>query len=128
MTKSPDIIKLPGAPPIDPPCFVIVRPLPRLRETDAVAALTAEQRMRALTTSEVTRGIDISATRTKKPRKPRKPTLTSIARAAGKAAIAVARYEVKPDGTVVVVTGNPEPAAAGNAWPLDEFRTKETKQ
>jgi len=52
----------------------------------------------------------------------------SIARAASKAAIAVARYQVKPDGTVVVVTGNPEPAAPGNAWPLDEFRTKETKQ
>ena len=64
----------------------------------------------------------------RKPRKPRKPTLTSIARAASKAAIAVARYQVKPDGTVVVVTGNPEPAAPGNAWPLDEFRTKETKQ
>ena len=63
-----------------------------------------------------------------KPRKPRKPTLTSIARAASKAAIAVARYEVKPDGTVVVVTGNPEPAAAGNAWPLDEFRRKEAKR
>jgi len=128
MTKSPDIIKLPGAPPIDPPCFVIVRPLPRLRETDAVAALTAEQRMRALTTSEVTRGIDISATRTKKPRKPRRPTLASVAKQASKTGIPVARYEVQPDGTVVVVTGKPEPAAPGNAWPLDEFRTKETKQ
>ena len=63
-----------------------------------------------------------------KPSKPRKATLASVAKQATKAAIAVARYEVKPDGTVVVVTGNPEPAAAGNAWPLDEFRTKETKQ
>ena len=61
-------------------------------------------------------------------RKPRKPTLANVAKQANKAAIAVARYEVKPDGTVVVVTGTPEPAAPGNAWPLDEFRTKETKQ
>jgi hypothetical protein len=61
-------------------------------------------------------------------RAPRKPTLVTVAKQANKAAIAVARYEVKPDGTVVVVTGKPEPAAPENAWPLDEFRTKETKQ
>jgi hypothetical protein len=41
-------------------------------------------------------------------RKPRKPTLVSVAKQASKAAIPVARYEVKPDGTVVVVTGAPE--------------------
>ena len=128
MTKSPDIIKLPGAPPIDPPCFVIVRPLPRLRETDAVAALTAEQRMRALTTSEVTRGIDISATRTKKPRKPPKPTLDSVAKQARKAGISIASIEIKADGSFTVITGKPEPAESENPWPLDEFRTKETKQ
>ena len=61
-------------------------------------------------------------------RKPRKPTLASIARQANRAAIAVARYEVKPDGTVVVVTGKGEAAAPETPWPLDEFRTKETKQ
>ena len=61
-------------------------------------------------------------------RKPRKPTLISVAKQASKAAIAVARYEVEPDGTVVVVTGTPEPTEPDNAWPLDEFRTKETKQ
>jgi hypothetical protein len=65
---------------------------------------------------------------TRRQPKPRKPTLVSVAKQANKAAIAVARYEVKPDGTVVVVTGEPEPAAASNPWPLDEFRTKETKQ
>jgi hypothetical protein len=63
-----------------------------------------------------------------KPRKPSKPTLASVAKAASKAAIPVARYEVKPDGTVVVVTGAPQPAAPDNPWPLDEFRTKEPKQ
>ena len=61
-------------------------------------------------------------------RKPRKPTLASVAKQANKAAIPVARYEVKPDGTVVVVTGKPVPVAPEDPWPLDEFRTKETKQ
>jgi len=60
--------------------------------------------------------------------RPRKPTLVSVAKQANKAAMAVTRYEVKPDGTVVVVTGKPEPSASENPWPLDEFRTKETKQ
>ena len=63
-----------------------------------------------------------------KPARKRKPTLISVAKQASKAAIAVARYEVKPDGTVVVITGKPEPVEPDNAWPLDEFRTKETKQ
>jgi len=63
---------------------------------------------------------------TRKPRKLRKPTLVSVAKAASKAGIAVARYEVKPDGTVVVVTGEPEPAAAESPW-LADLR-KETKQ
>src|SRR5262245_13528164 len=39
---------------------------------------------------------------------PRKPTLVSVAKQANKAAIPVARYEMKPDGTVVVVTGQGE--------------------
>src|SRR5262249_54661633 len=64
----------------------------------------------------------------RKPRNPRKPTLTTVAKQASKAAIPVARYEIKPDGTVVVVTGKPEPAESADPWPLDEFRTKETKQ
>jgi hypothetical protein len=38
-------------------------------------------------------------------RPPRHPTLASVAKQATKAALDVARYEVKPDGTVVVVTG-----------------------
>src|SRR6516225_9739097 len=44
--------------------------------------------------------------------KPRRPTLASVAKQATKAALDVARYEVKPDGTVVVVTGKP---SANNA-------------
>ena len=59
-------------------------------------------------------------------RKPRRPTLAGVAKQVNKAAIAVARYEVKPDGTVVVVTGEPEPAKPENPW-LAEL-PKETKQ
>ena len=63
-----------------------------------------------------------------KPRRMRRPTLASVAKQARKAALDVARYEVKPDGTVVVVAGTPAPVAPENPWPLDELRTKETKQ
>src|SRR5215831_1305534 len=63
------------------------------------------------------------------PRKPSKPpTLASVAKQASKAALDVARYEMKPDGTIVVVAGKPAPVEPENPWPLDEFRTKETKQ
>ena len=41
----------------------------------------------------------------RKPQPPKPPTLASVAKQAGKAGIDVARYEVKPDGTVIVVTG-----------------------
>ena len=58
------------------------------------------------------------------PRKPRKPTLASVAKQANKAAIPVARYEVKPDGTVAVVTGKPE-VSETNPW-LDDLKV--TKQ
>ena len=57
----------------------------------------------------------------------RKPTLAKIAKQASKAGIEVARYEVKPDGTYVVVTGKPEPAESEDPW-LADLRTKETKQ
>jgi hypothetical protein len=58
-------------------------------------------------------------------RRQRKPTLASVAKQASKAAIAVARYEVRPDGTVVVVTGTPEPSTESNPW-LDDLKV--TKQ
>ena len=61
-------------------------------------------------------------------RKPRRPTLANVAKQASKVGIEVTRYEVKPDGTIVIVTGEPEPAAPNNPWSLGEFRTKETKQ
>jgi hypothetical protein len=60
-----------------------------------------------------------------KPRRKRKPTLATVAKQASKAAIKVARYEVKPDGTVVIVPGKPD---QGEAQPeqtdLDKWLAK----
>jgi tRNA1(Val) A37 N6-methylase TrmN6 len=44
----------------------------------------------------------------KKRRRPRKPTLASVAKQASKAALEVAGYIVKPDGSIVIVTGKGE--------------------
>jgi hypothetical protein len=63
----------------------------------------------------------------KKPRGPRKPTLDTIKKQARKAGLEVARYEVKPDGTIIVVTGTLETVESQDPWPLDELRTKETQ-
>src|SRR5262245_32645154 len=60
-----------------------------------------------------------------KPRKPRKPTLARVAREASKAGIEVARYEVKPDGTVVAVVGKPEPTEGTNPWLADLDKVKQ---
>jgi hypothetical protein len=57
-------------------------------------------------------------------RKSRRPTLTSVSKQASRAGIEVARYEIKPDGTVVVVTGKSE-ATEPNPW-LDDLKV--TKQ
>ena len=57
-------------------------------------------------------------------RKSRRPTLTSVSKQASRAGIEVARYEIKPDGTVVVVTGKSE-AIEPNPW-LDDLKV--TKQ
>lgn len=61
-------------------------------------------------------------------RKPPRTTLASVAKQANKAAIDVARYEVRPDNTIVVVTGKSDPVVPEDPWPLDEFRTKDIKQ
>ena len=52
-------------------------------------------------------------------RKPRRPSLASVAKQARKAGLEVARYEVKPDNTVVVVIGEPESTALENPWLAD---------
>ena len=59
-------------------------------------------------------------------RKPRRLSLASVAKQARKAGIEVARYEIKPDGSVVVVTGELESTALENPW-LADLR-KKTKQ
>ena len=57
----------------------------------------------------------------RRPRKPRKPTLVSVAKQASKAAIAVARYEVEPDGKINVVTGKPSSALTND---FDKWKAK----
>ena len=51
----------------------------------------------------------------------RKPTLAGVARQAAKAGIDVAGYEVRPDGTIKVITGKPNEATTpdnndSNEW------------
>jgi hypothetical protein len=43
-----------------------------------------------------------------KRKRKRKPTLASVAKQAAKAGIEVARYEVAPDGKIIIVPGKPE--------------------
>ena len=57
-------------------------------------------------------------------RKPRQPTLDSVAKRASKAGIEIARYELKPDGTIVIVAGKSE-STEPNPW-LDDLKV--TKQ
>jgi hypothetical protein len=64
---------------------------------------------------------------TKRPRKQRRPRLADLLKQATEAGKSVKGAEVYPDRTVLQF-GEPEPAEMKNPWPLDEFRTKETKQ
>jgi hypothetical protein len=57
----------------------------------------------------------------------RKPTLEKLLKQAAKAGKSVKGAEVYRDRTVLQF-GEPEAAEPENPWPLDEFRTKETKQ
>jgi hypothetical protein len=59
--------------------------------------------------------------------KRRKPTLASALKQAAKAGKSVKGAEIYQD-RVTLQFGEPEPIESGNSWPLDEFRTKETKQ
>jgi hypothetical protein len=66
-------------------------------------------------------------TRLEAARKRRKPSLEKLLKQAAKAGKSVKGAEVYPDRTVLQF-GEPEPVEPDNPWPLDEFRTKETKQ
>jgi hypothetical protein len=56
-------------------------------------------------------------------RRQRRPTLASVSKQASKAGIAVARYEIKPDGTFVVIIGESE-STEPNPW-LAELRREQ---
>jgi hypothetical protein len=60
-------------------------------------------------------------------RQPRKPSIRKIVAQAEKATGKPVTSITMPDGTRLEF-GKPEFAAEKNPWPLDEFRTKETKQ
>src|SRR5262245_24867733 len=62
--------------------------------------------------------------REERTKKPRRSTLTSVSKQARKLGIEVARYEIKPDNTIVIVTGKGEPAEPENPW-LAELQKKE---
>jgi hypothetical protein len=52
-------------------------------------------------------------------RRERRPSLASVTKQATKAGIAVARYEIKSDGTVVIITdkpGEPEQGKEFDQW------------
>ena len=85
--------------------------------------------MRTLATCEATVGIDISRVRRFPPaeRKRRRTSLGTLLKQAAKAGKNVKGAEVYPDRTVLQFS-EPAPAESDNPWPLDEFRTKETKQ
>jgi hypothetical protein len=52
----------------------------------------------------------------KRKRGSRKPTLSSVTKQASRANIAVKAYEVRPDGTVVIVIGQPVNTTNTNPW------------
>ena len=54
----------------------------------------------------------------------RKPSLVSVAKQAAKADLEVARYEVDPDGKIIIVTGKTGDVTTGNPW--DEVLTNVT--
>jgi hypothetical protein len=82
----------------------------RSRLARGLAALVEAQERRPRTPAEacVLRGLEAMLGVRKLRQVVRKPTLASVAKQASKAAIPVARYEMKPDGTVVIVTGQGE--------------------
>jgi hypothetical protein len=60
-------------------------------------------------------------------RRGRRPTLVGVAKAAAKAGLEVARYEVEPDGKIVVVIGKLGTATVNeNEWDLDIYGKDKT--
>ena len=101
------------------------------REREADFAVKARAAAQAEAPPEETNEGDNTAAgrRQRKPRQPGKPRRPSIStmikqtEQAGKPLVTI----TLPDGTKLDFN-KPEPAESENPWPLDEFRTKETKQ
>jgi hypothetical protein len=65
----------------------------------------------------------VAADQTKRQRRARRVSLSAVAKQANRAALDVTRYEVKPDGTVIIHTGEPDTGKQpGNE--LDEWIAK----
>jgi len=62
----------------------------------------------------------------REPGKPRRPSISKMIKQTEQAGKPLATITL-PDGTKLDFN-KPEPAESENPWPLDEFRTKETKQ
>jgi hypothetical protein len=104
---------------------------PHSTELSAAEAAVAEDLWRLLSgypRDAVRQGLNLAAIhfklKLKRRHKPRQPTLARVSKQAAKAGIEVARYEIKPDGTFVVVTGKSE-STESNPW-LDDLKV--TKQ
>ena len=87
-----------------------------------LSPLCADDRARCLASVRALLGFAEPARRPHKPHK--LPTLASVAKQASKAAIAVARYEVKPDGTIIVTPGELGLADTDSPWPTADLRKK----
>jgi hypothetical protein len=74
-------------------------------EVEATLRRLREEEVRRLRAADA--AADAAAEKPARERRQRKPTLASIAKQASKAGIEVARYEVAPDGKIIVVTGKP---------------------
>ena len=59
----------------------------------------------------------------RKRRARRRPTLAAALKQASKAGVDVVRYEVEPDGKIVIVTGKPEPKNETDRE-LEEFNAR----
>jgi hypothetical protein len=92
--------------------LVIARPLP----PSPSSPLSAEQRMQALATSELTIGVDIDGTRPRAHRK-RKPSIATLVKRAEKTGKAVTSITTS-DG-ITFTFGEAEPSAANNPWLAD---------
>jgi hypothetical protein len=90
----------------------ISTPTPLSPETEAFLRRLREEELRRV------HAADAAAEKPARQRQ-RKPTLASIAKQTTKAGIEVARYEIEPDGKIIVVTGKPIDQTNNDADPWE---------